>query len=77
MSDYLPTVLQGVMGFNLIWMWDREKEMTDMLETLASSVKWEKPHVGNVFPFHKAPEAMRHLQVRFASGAFLDENLTA
>eukprot|EP00281_Chroomonas_sp_CCMP1168_P012258 CAMPEP_0206282668 /NCGR_PEP_ID=MMETSP0047_2-20121206/39808_1 /ASSEMBLY_ACC=CAM_ASM_000192 /TAXON_ID=195065 /ORGANISM="Chroomonas mesostigmatica_cf, Strain CCMP1168" /LENGTH=127 /DNA_ID=CAMNT_0053712959 /DNA_START=21 /DNA_END=404 /DNA_ORIENTATION=+ len=59
---------KGVLGFNLIWMWDRESEMTEMLDTLFSTVKWKQPHVGSEFPFAEAPKAMRHLQSGKSTG---------
>lgn len=53
------------MGFNLIWMWDKEKEMSGMLEGLMTTLEWLPPHVGREFAFGDAKEAMAYLQVRF------------
>jgi hypothetical protein len=64
--DPLDIIAQNrsVMGFNLIWMWDKEKEMSGMLEGLMTTLEWLPPHVGREFAFGEAKEAMAYLQVR-------------
>jgi alcohol dehydrogenase len=52
---------RSLMAFNLIWLWDHAERLPDayrQLEALAP----QPPHVGAVFPFERAPEAMRLLQ---------------
>ena len=52
---------RSLMALNLIWLWDHAERLPDayrQLETLAPA----PPHVGAVFPFERAPEAMRSLQ---------------
>ncbi len=52
---------RSVMGFNLIWLWDRVNLLPAAraaLETLVTA----PPHVGRRFPFAEAPAAMRYLQ---------------
>ena len=47
---------QGVVGYNLIWMWDRAPQMAAVLDDLAAAVAWRPPHV---HPPH-APPAPAH-----------------
>ena len=52
---------RSLMAFNLIWLWDHAERLPEayrQLEALAPL----PPHVGAVFPFERAPEAMRLLQ---------------
>jgi len=52
---------RSVMGFNLIWLWDRVERLTagfDALDTLTT----EPPLVGRHFAFADLAAAMRHLQ---------------
>lgn len=52
---------RSVMGFNLIWLWDRAAELPaafDAIETLIA----DPPLVGRRFAFADAPAAMRYLQ---------------
>lgn len=53
---------RSVMGFNLIWMWDKKEMMSALLESMMHKVKWRAPVVGKTFPFENAPEAVRFLQ---------------
>jgi hypothetical protein len=34
-----------VAGFNLIWMWDKREEMSDILGRITAAVAWRPPHV--------------------------------
>ena len=52
---------RSVMGFNLIWLWDRIERMAGAWDALDALVT-EPPFVGRRFPFADAPAAMRHLQ---------------
>ena len=52
---------RSLMAFNLIWLWNHAERLPEayrQLEALAP----RPPHVGAVFPFERAPEAMRLLQ---------------
>lgn len=52
---------RSVMGFNLIWLWDRAERLDAGFDALRTLVA-EPPVVGRRFPFAEAPAAMRHLQ---------------
>lgn len=52
---------RAVMGFNLIWLWDRLDRLPGAFEALAR-LDARRPHVGAVLPFDRAPEALRLLQ---------------
>eukprot|EP00285_Hemiselmis_virescens_P019386 CAMPEP_0173405884 /NCGR_PEP_ID=MMETSP1356-20130122/63028_1 /TAXON_ID=77927 ORGANISM="Hemiselmis virescens, Strain PCC157" /NCGR_SAMPLE_ID=MMETSP1356 /ASSEMBLY_ACC=CAM_ASM_000847 /LENGTH=102 /DNA_ID=CAMNT_0014366761 /DNA_START=86 /DNA_END=394 /DNA_ORIENTATION=- len=67
--DPLDIIAQnrGVMGFNLIWMWDREEEMSEMLDDVMA-LEWRPPHVGKTFAFERGQEAMRYLQSGKSTG---------
>lgn len=52
---------RSVMGFNLIWLWDKAERLGrayDELDRLIAA----PPLVGHTFPFDEAPAAMRYLQ---------------
>jgi len=50
---------RSVMGFNLIWLWDRAERMAAGFDVLGGL---GPPFVGRSFPFADAPAAMRYLQ---------------
>jgi len=52
---------RAVIGFNLIWLWNRVDRLADALER-ALSLTIAPPHIGARFPFAEAPAAMRELQ---------------
>jgi NADPH:quinone reductase-like Zn-dependent oxidoreductase len=52
---------RSVMGFNLIWLWERADRLPEAYAGLARYIT-RPPHVGRRFPFADAPAAMRHLQ---------------
>lgn len=52
---------RAVMGFNLIWLWDRVERLPGAFEALAR-LDARRPHVGARLPFDRAPEALRLLQ---------------
>jgi alcohol dehydrogenase len=52
---------RSMMAFNLIWLWDHAERLPDAYRQLAALAP-QPPHVGAVFPFERAPEAMRLLQ---------------
>lgn len=49
---------RGVMGFNLIWLYENAPLMLRLLQEL-DQLKLEPPHVGHTFPFDQLPEAVR------------------
>lgn len=52
---------RAVLGFNLIWLWDRVERLPGAYATLAR-LDARPPHVGARLPFDRAPEALRLLQ---------------
>jgi NADPH:quinone reductase-like Zn-dependent oxidoreductase len=52
---------RSVIGFNLIWLWDRVDEMAAGRRAL-DELLTAPPFVGRTFPFAEAPAAMRYLQ---------------
>lgn len=52
---------RSVMGFNLVWLWDRADQLPGAFAALDALVT-EPPLVGRRFSFADAPAAMRHLQ---------------
>ena len=53
---------KGVLGFNLIWLWDKVEEIADMLEAMMLKVPWKKPFVGARYQMNQLPDAVRYLQ---------------
>lgn len=52
---------RSVMGFNLIYLWEKP----DMLKRMLSSIlnlDIKKPYIGSTFSFNKLPEALKHFQ---------------
>jgi alcohol dehydrogenase len=52
---------RSVMGFNLIWLWDRADRLGAAYDELAAIIR-RPPHIGKRFAFADAPAAMRYLQ---------------
>lgn len=52
---------KSVMGFNLIWLWDRADQLVAGYDALDALIT-EPPLVGRRFDFADAPAAMRYLQ---------------
>ena len=57
----LPGQNRGIVGFNLIWMFDRAGELGELVDRLLA-LGVGPPSVGHVFPFEEAPAALRLLQ---------------
>lgn len=53
----LPETNKGVLGFNLIWLYERAALMHGLLQEL-EALALKPPHVGHVFPFEKMREAI-------------------
>ncbi|MGB5894336.1 MAG: medium chain dehydrogenase/reductase family protein [Ignavibacteriaceae bacterium] len=52
---------RSIMGFNLIYLWDKPEEMKRMLTNI-HNFNLKKPYVGSTFSFDKLPEALKHFQ---------------
>ena len=52
---------KSVLGFNLIWLYDRISLMKGMLNEI-SSLKLGKPYIGKVFPYDKLMQAIKEFQ---------------
>jgi alcohol dehydrogenase len=57
----LPETNRAVLGFNLIWLYERVSLMRQLLQEL-DEMKLSAPHVGHRFPFTELPEAVRLFQ---------------
>jgi len=57
---------KGVLGFNLIWLWDGvnepEKLVNYIEDMLKPSVRWRPPLVGMEFDFFECPDALRYFK---------------
>ncbi len=58
---YMINLNRSVMGFNLIWLWDRVGELAGAFDQLDALIT-TPPLVGRRFPFAEALAALRHLQ---------------
>ncbi|MDZ7623539.1 MAG: zinc-binding dehydrogenase [Ignavibacteriaceae bacterium] len=57
----LSNINKSVMGFNLIYLWDRPDELNNMaIEILKMNL--QRPYVGKVFPFDKLISALKYFQ---------------
>ncbi len=54
----LPADNKGILGFNLIWLYERVHIMNKILQEV-SAMNLPKPIVGHTFPFEDLPEAIR------------------
>jgi len=52
---------RSIMGFNLIYLWDKPDEMKRMLTDILN-FNLKKPYIGSTFSFDKLPEALKHFQ---------------
>ncbi|MDH3268036.1 MAG: zinc-binding dehydrogenase [Ignavibacteria bacterium] len=57
----LSNINKSVMGFNLIYLWDRPDELMSMAEEVLT-LKLNCPYIGKVYQFEKLVEALRHFQ---------------
>mmetsp|Transcript_31867 Transcript_31867/g.26880 ORF Transcript_31867/g.26880 Transcript_31867/m.26880 type:complete len:267 (+) Transcript_31867:3-803(+) len=53
---------KAVLGFNLIWLWDKVDEIGDMLHSMMIKVPWKKPLIGKTYEMSQLPDGMRYLQ---------------
>jgi NADPH:quinone reductase-like Zn-dependent oxidoreductase len=52
---------RSMMGFNLIYLWDKPEEMKRMLKNILN-FNLKKPYVGSTFSFDKLPDALKLFQ---------------
>lgn len=57
----LPEQNKGVLGFNLIWLYDRAELMGQLLAEI-HAMELPPPHIGHTFSFERLPEAIRLFQ---------------
>ncbi|MFM8372613.1 MAG: zinc-binding dehydrogenase [Bacteroidota bacterium] len=57
----LPEKNKGVLGFNLIWLYERAWLMHQLLKEL-EALNLDAPHVGHIFPFEQLPDSVRLFQ---------------
>lgn len=57
----LPETNKGVMGFNLIWLYERAELMHQLLGEI-KELRLAPPHVGHVLPFEQMHEAIKLFQ---------------
>ncbi len=57
----MVTANKSVMGFNLVWLWDRLELLKPALKELAA-IDLPPPLVGRTFPFERATDALAHLK---------------
>ena len=57
----LSNINKSVMGFNLIYLWDRPEDLKNMAEEILK-MNLQKPHIRNVFSFKNLIEALRYFQ---------------
>jgi len=59
---------KAVLGFNLIWLWDKVDEIGGMLREMMAKVPWKKPLVGRTYGMENLPDAIRFLQSGMSVG---------
>lgn len=57
----LPENNRGILGFNLIWLYERVELMQQLLQDL-DALKLSPPHVGHTLPFENMHDAIRLFQ---------------
>ena len=57
----LSNINKSVMGFNLIYLWDRPDELREMSEKILK-MNLKKPHIGKVYSFENLIDALRYFQ---------------
>jgi len=58
---------RGVIGFNLIWLWDRAEDLAREYEEVRLVIT-DPPFIGRTFPFAEVPAALRFLQSGKSTG---------
>lgn len=57
----LPSQNKSLMGFNLIWLYEKTELMHEMLDEL-QALQLKPQHIGHVFSFDELPEAIKLFQ---------------
>mmetsp|Transcript_21748 Transcript_21748/g.53244 ORF Transcript_21748/g.53244 Transcript_21748/m.53244 type:complete len:138 (+) Transcript_21748:985-1398(+) len=57
----LPSENKGIIGFNLIWMFDRAEKLQPVLDSFLN-MNLSPPHVGSTFEFGRADDAIREFK---------------
>jgi NADPH:quinone reductase-like Zn-dependent oxidoreductase len=57
----LSNVNKSIMGFNLIYLWDRPDDLRVMAEQILK-MDLKRPHIGKVFSFKNLMEALKYFQ---------------
>ena len=57
----LSNTNKSIMGFNLIYLWDRPDELQVMIKEILN-MNLKKPHIGKIFSFKNLMEALRYFQ---------------
>ena len=48
---FVDAHLVGLLGFNLIWLWDNLDGLADIIDHMLVTVPWMPPHIGAEFDF--------------------------
>lgn len=62
---------KSVIGFNLIWLWEKLDTLGAMLDLMLAVVKWRKPYVdpeSSKFTFENLPDALKYFQKGKSTG---------
>ena len=57
----LSNMNKSIMGFNLIYLWDKPDELKVMIKDILN-MNLQKPYIGKVFSFRNLMEALRYFQ---------------
>jgi len=57
----LSNINKSIMGFNLIYLWEKPDELKMMIEEIFN-MNLEKPYIGKVFSFNHLIDALRYFQ---------------
>jgi alcohol dehydrogenase len=68
----LPETNRGVLGFNLIWLYERAELLHQLLQEL-DALQLSAPHVGHRFTFEQLPDAIRLFQTGKTMGKVVVE----
>jgi len=63
----LPGENKGILGFNLIWQFDRTEDLASLLGEL-QALDLPAPKVGRTFDFAELPDALRLFQTGSTTG---------
>ena len=57
----LSNLNKSIMGFNLIYLWDRPDELKVMIKNILD-MNLKKPHIGKVYSIRNLMDALRYFQ---------------